>query len=161
MTDVGVHDRLIVIVGPTASGKSSLALELAGDLGGELVSADSVQVYRGLDIGSAKPSKTVQAATPHHLINVLDPREQSDAAWWAAAADDAISAIRGRGNRPIVVGGTGLYIRALLRGLVKTPTVDTAIRDALETELDALGPQALHARLKLVDPTTATRLAPA
>ena len=122
---------VLVIAGCTATGKTAAALHLARALGGELVGADSVQVYRGFDIGSAKPTPNELADTTHHLIDVLDPNQTIDAMAYAAQADRAIEAIAGRGNLPIVVGGTGLWLRALVRGLVDVPLPDPAIRGAL------------------------------
>jgi tRNA dimethylallyltransferase len=144
-----------VIAGPTATGKTSVALELARALDGELIGADSVQVYRGFDIGSAKPSADELAGVPHHLIDVLDPDQDIDAAAYASLADRAIEDVRSRGRLPIVVGGTGLWLRALLRGLVQVPPVDSDVRARLEAKVEAVGAPALHAHLAEVDPMTA------
>jgi tRNA dimethylallyltransferase len=152
--------RIVAIGGVTASGKTAAAIALARRLGGELVGADSVQVYRGFDIGSAKPTKSELAEVRHHLIDVIDPDEDIDAARYARMADAAIADIAARGRVPIVVGGTGLWMRALLRGLVELPEVDAAIRAGLEAEADALGAPALHERLRVVDPTAARRIHP-
>ena len=158
--DVDAGPSLIVVGGPTAVGKSSLALELAERLGGELVSCDSVQVYRGLDIGSAKPTSEEQARVRHHLIDLLDPREIYSAARFAEDADAAIVDITARGRVPIVVGGTGLYLRALLYGLSAAPGRDDAVRARWEAVGDRDGAAALHAALALVDPSSAERLHP-
>ncbi len=152
--------KILVIAGPTASGKTSVAVELARRYGGELVGGDSVQVYRGFDIGSAKPTTAELGTIPHHLIDVIEPTESIDAAGFAAHADRAIEAISARGHLPIVVGGTGLWLRALLRGLVELPLPDMAIRARLEDEARAVGPPALHARLAEIDPLYAAAIHP-
>lgn len=153
--------HLTVIAGPTASGKSALALELAEAWGAELVSADSQQVYRHFDLGTAKPTPAEQARVAHHLISVVEPTEAFDAARFQALADAAIADITSRGKRVIVVGGTGLYLRVLLHGVVPAPPVDPALRARLEAQAEAEGNAALHARLSQVDPGTAARLPPA
>ncbi|HYD40622.1 MAG TPA: tRNA (adenosine(37)-N6)-dimethylallyltransferase MiaA [Anaeromyxobacter sp.] len=151
---------ILVLAGPTASGKTALALELARRLGGEIVNADSQQVYRGLDAGTAKPTAEELAAVPHHLVDVVEPGEGMDAARWVALADEAIAGIASRGRLPLVVGGTGLYVRALLHGVVVAPGRDPALRAALEDEAERLGRPALHARLAAVDPDMAARIRP-
>lgn len=151
---------LVVIVGPTAAGKSRLALDLCARLGAELVSADSVQVYRGLDIGSAKPTPAERERVRHHAIDRLDPSERSDAGRWLEIAEDALRDIARRGLPAVVCGGTGLYVKALLYGLAPVPPIDGGVRDALERELAARGPEALHAELGRVDPAAAGRVAP-
>lgn len=152
--------RVLVVSGPTAAGKTDLALALARRFEGELIGADSVQVYRGFDIGSAKPTQEELAGIPHHLIDVVDPDEAIDAARYAELADTAIASVHARGRVPIVVGGTGLWLRALLRGLVALPTPDPAVRAALEAEADAIGAPALHARLVAIDPRAAAAIHP-
>jgi tRNA dimethylallyltransferase len=152
--------RVLVICGPTASGKSALALELAGRLDGEISSADSLRVYRGMDIGTAKPSTEERARIPHHLIDIADPDQPFSAADFAEAADAAIRDISSRGRRPIVAGGTGLYIRALLKGLVDSPGGADDFRQALHEEAGRLGNGALLERLRRVDPELAERLHP-
>jgi tRNA dimethylallyltransferase len=152
--------RLLVIAGPTASGKTALAIALARRLGGEIVNADSQQVYRGLDVGTAKPTAEERAAAPHHLIDVVEPGEGMDAARFVALADAAIAGIAGRGRLPIVAGGTGLYLRALLHGVVAAPGRDPALRARLEEEAARLGRPALHARLAALDPAAAARIRP-
>jgi len=147
--------KLLVITGPTASGKTQVAVELARALGGELVGADSVQVYRGLDIGSSKPTASELGGVPHHLLDVCAPDRELDAAEFARLADRAIADVRARGRLPIVVGGSGLWLRALLRGLVQLPAVDPALRAALHEQAIVLGTPALHARLREVDPLAA------
>jgi tRNA dimethylallyltransferase len=150
--------RVILVSGPTASGKSALALALAERLGGEVVNADSQQVYVGLDIGTAKPTRAEQARAPHHLYDVAQPWEQLDAARFVALADEAIAGILARGRVAIVVGGTGLWLRALRRGLVDAPPRDDALRTRLEAEARAHGLGALHDRLAAVDPESAARI---
>lgn len=150
--------ELIVIAGPTASGKTGLALEVARRVGGEVVSADSQQVYRHFDIGTAKPSAAELASAPHHLVSCVDPLEDFSAARFQRLADEAIAGIVARGRRPVVVGGTGLYLRVLLHGVVAAPGRDEALRAALVALAEAEGDAALHARLEAVDPETARRL---
>jgi tRNA dimethylallyltransferase len=147
--------RIAVIAGPTASGKTALAIALARRVGGEIVNADSQQVYRGLDVGTAKPTPEERAAAVHHLVDVVEPGEGMDASRFAALADQAIADIAGRGRVPIVAGGTGLYLRALLHGVVAAPGRDPALRARLEEEAARLGRPALHARLAAVDPEAA------
>lgn len=156
----GPEVPLLVVTGPTASGKTALALELARRFGGELVGADSVQVYRGFDIGSSKPTAEELQGIPHHLLDVREADAPLDAAEFAELADAAIAEVRQRGHVPIVVGGSGLWLRALLRGLVRVPPVDPALRARLDEEARTLGAPALHARLKEVDPLAAADIHP-
>lgn len=149
---------MIALVGPTASGKTELAAALAARLGGEVVSADSRQVYRLLDAATAKPSARMRAQTRHWLIDVADPSETYDAARFASEASRAIADIRGRGKIPIVCGGTGLYIRALLDGLSPLPPRDPSLRAGLAELARKDGPRALHARLAVVDPLAAAAI---
>lgn len=151
--------RIIVLSGPTASGKSDLAMALARAFPAEIVNADSMQVYRFLDIGTAKPSPGERAEIPHHLIDVADPDEPYNAGRYVADADRAISGIVSRGKVPLVVGGTGMYIRALLRGLDPAPS-DPAVRAGLDRRWAEEGGEALHAELARVDPETAARVHP-
>lgn len=155
-----MRPRVLVVSGPTAAGKTDAAIALARRLGGELIGADSVQVYRGFDVGSAKPTVEELGDVVHHLIDVIDPDEPIDAARYAALADAAIADVAARGRVPIVVGGTGLWLRALLRGLVELPEPDPAIRAGLEAEADAVGAPALHARLGAIDPRAAAAIHP-
>ncbi len=155
-----MRPRLLVIAGPTASGKTEAALALARALDGELIGADSVQVYRGFDIGSAKPTADELAGVPHHLIDICDPDEAIDARRFADLADRAILDVAARGKAPIVVGGTGLWLRALLRGLVDVPEVDAALRARLDAEATRVGAPAMHARLASVDPRAAEAIHP-
>jgi tRNA dimethylallyltransferase len=150
--------RISVVAGPTASGKTALAVALARRLGGEIVNADSQQVYRGLDVGTAKPTAAERAAVPHHLLDLVAPGEGMDAARFVALADAAIRDVASRGRLPIVAGGTGLYVRALLHGVVAAPGRDPALRARLEQEAERLGRPALHARLAAIDPASAERI---
>lgn len=152
--------KILVIVGPTASGKSELAVRLAQSVGAEIVNADSMQIYRGLDIGTAKPSIEEQGGIPHHLIGVAAPDQPYSAADFANAADQAIARIAACGKRAIVVGGTGLYIRALLHGLVASPGADREVRRQLQAEAEQLGNAAMLERLRQVDPELAASLHP-
>ncbi|MBI4060380.1 MAG: tRNA (adenosine(37)-N6)-dimethylallyltransferase MiaA [Elusimicrobia bacterium] len=151
----------IVIAGPTASGKTDLAAAVAKALDAEVVSADSRQVYRRLDAGTAKPSAALRARVRHWLIDCADPSERFDAARWAREASAAIADIRARGRIAIVCGGTGLYLRALLQGLSSLPPRNEAARARLSAEAARLGSPALHARLRAADPEAAARIAPA
>lgn len=151
---------VVAILGPTASGKSALGLALAGRLDGEIVCCDSMQVYRGMDVGTGKPTPAERAAVPHHLLDVVSPGEPFHAAAWAGRARAAIEAIAARGRLPLVVGGTGLYFRALVQGLFDAPPPDAAIRARHRAEADARGVPALHERLRGVDPEAAARIPP-
>ncbi|MDD5309490.1 MAG: tRNA (adenosine(37)-N6)-dimethylallyltransferase MiaA [Deltaproteobacteria bacterium] len=151
---------LLVVAGPTASGKTELAVELALALGAEIVGADSMQVYRGLDIGTAKPGGGELRGVAHHLVDVADPTEPFDAARYAALADAAIADVAARGRRVVVAGGTGLYIRTLLHGLHGAPAPEPALRASLTERARAEGPPALHRELVALDPKTAARLHP-
>ncbi len=151
---------LWVVVGPTASGKTELALRMCERLGGEIISADSVQVYRHFDIGSGKPSAEERARATHHLVDIVEPTENMDAAIWSARADDAIACVRARGRVPIVCGGTFLWVKTLLRGLAPAPTADDGVRAAHRALVDSEGRAALHAKLAEVDPVSAERLNP-
>ncbi|HEV2607697.1 MAG TPA: tRNA (adenosine(37)-N6)-dimethylallyltransferase MiaA [Xanthomonadaceae bacterium] len=148
----------IAIMGPTASGKTALAIDWARQLGGEIVSVDSALVYRGLDIGSAKPDAATLAQVPHHLIDARDPHQRYSAADFAADAMIALQDIAVRGKIPLMVGGTGLYFRALLHGLSPMPSADAALRAAIAEEGAARGWDALHAELATVDPAAARRI---
>jgi len=145
-------------MGPTASGKTALALDWAERFGGEIVSVDSALVYRGLDIGSAKPDAAEQARARHHMLDLRDPWDAYSAADFARDARAAIDGIVARGRLPILAGGTGLYFRALLAGLAEMPAADPGMRAAIEAEAAARGWPALHAELARVDPVAAARI---
>lgn len=147
--------KILVIAGPTATGKTGLALEFAKHFSGEIIGADSVQVYRGFDIGSAKPTPAELEGIAHHLIDVVDANEAIDAARFAELADAAIAAVARAGKVPIVVGGTGLWLRALLRGLVQAPPVDLEVRARLDRRAAEEGLAVLYAYLQRVDPDAA------
>ncbi len=150
--------RLVILVGPTAAGKSRAAARLALARNGEVVSCDSQQVYRGFDIGTDKPSPGLRAAVRHHLLDVADPRVQFTAADFAAGAMAAIREIHGRGKLPIVAGGSGLYVRALTEGLFPGPGRDAVLRGALEKEAADKGLPALFEELRRVDPAYAAKI---
>ena len=151
---------LVVLVGPTASGKTALALRIAEKFGGEIVSCDAVAVYRGMDIGSAKPSAEERARIRHHAIDILDADESSTAGDYARAARAAIADIDARGRLPIVTGGTGLYLRALLEGLAPAPPRDEEFRERLRKRAAERGPEYLHRLLKRVDAKAAAAIHP-
>lgn len=151
---------LVVLCGPTAVGKTALAVELAREFGGEVVGADSRQIYTGMDIGTAKPTAAERAAAPHHLIDVVDPSEDFDAGRFRALATRAIADIRAHGKVPMVVGGSGFYLRALLLGLPDLPEPDATIRAEVRAALLARGSVSLHAELGRLDAVTARRLHP-
>jgi len=157
---VVTHPPLLAIVGPTGVGKTAVAVRLAASLPLEAVNADSRQVYRGMDIGTGKPTIGEQALLHHHLIDVVDPDERYHVARFRADALEAIAGIRQRGHLPVVVGGTGLYVRSLLKGLLPAPPADPALRQELETRASTRGVPALHAELAAIDPETAGRLHP-
>lgn len=150
----------LMLLGPTGSGKSALALALAQYVPLEIVSVDSAQVYRGLDIGSAKSTPAERATVPHHLIDIRDPAQRYSAAEFARDAAAAIADIRARGRLPLLVGGTMLYAKALREGLAELPSADATLRSALEREAAERGWPALHARLTQLDAVTAARISP-
>lgn len=152
--------RILVITGPTASGKSALALQLAEQLHGEIICADSLTVYRGFDIGSAKPTAADQLRIPHHLLDIRNPIEPFTAAEFRSAAAAAITDCIRRDKRPIVAGGTGLYLRSLLHGLNSAPGEDPALRNRLRQRAEQEGADVLLKELAQVDPETAGRLHP-
>jgi tRNA dimethylallyltransferase len=152
--------RALILTGPTACGKSALALELAERFGAEIIGLDSMTVYRGMDIGTAKPTAQERARIPHHLIDVLDPWESLTVAWWLDRAAEACRDITARGKWPLFVGGTPFYLKALLHGLFPGPPANSELRQRLEAEVEREGPNALHQRLAEVDPRTAVRLHP-
>jgi tRNA dimethylallyltransferase len=150
--------RIVCLVGPTASGKTGLALELADALAAEVVSADSRQVYRGMDVGTAKPSAVERARVPHHCLDLVTPDVAMDAGAFRAAAAAAIAEIHARGRRVLVVGGTGLYVRALLYGLCPAPPRAPAVRTALRALAARTGSDELHRLLRRLDPAAAGRI---
>jgi tRNA dimethylallyltransferase len=149
--------KLVVIVGPTAAGKTALAIAIAERTGGEVISADSQQVYIGMDIGTGKASADERARVRHHVLDVIRPDQEMTAQRFIDLADAAIADLAARGRTAIVCGGTGLYVRALLLGLFDGPPAVPAIREALHAEAKATGVEALHARLAAVDPELAAR----
>jgi tRNA dimethylallyltransferase len=155
-----VFRNALILTGPTGSGKSALAVDLAERLGAEIVSMDSMALYRGLDVGTAKPDAEQRRRVPHHLIDVLEPWESASVAWWLARAAACVEEIEQRGRRALIVGGTPLYLKALLHGLFDGPPADPALRQRLNEEAGRLGSAALHARLAAVDPESAARLHP-
>ncbi|MGA7965235.1 MAG: tRNA (adenosine(37)-N6)-dimethylallyltransferase MiaA [Gammaproteobacteria bacterium] len=154
------HPPVLCIMGPTGSGKSALALELAERLPAEIVSVDSAMIYRGMDIGTDKPSREIRARIPHHLIDICDPAERYNAARFVTDATAAIAAITARKKLPILVGGTFLYFRALVHGLSPMPGADQKLRAELQAEAETRGWPALHEELARIDPPTAERIAP-
>ncbi|MBV6814520.1 tRNA (adenosine(37)-N6)-dimethylallyltransferase MiaA [Xanthomonas campestris pv. passiflorae] len=148
----------IAVMGPTASGKTALALEAAERWNGEIVSVDSALVYRGLEIGAAKPDAAMRAAVPHHLLDLREPWQVYSAAEFATDARQAIAQIVARGRLPILAGGTGLYFRALLEGLSQLPEADQTVRTSIAAEAQQIGWAGLHAQLARVDPAAAARI---
>lgn len=155
MSSGAAFPKVVIVLGPTASGKSELAVRLAEHISGEIVNADSLQIYRRMDIGTAKPSPDLLSRIPHHLLDVVEPHEPYSAAEYCRDADEAIGDIVRRGKRVIVCGGTGLYIRALTQGLLDTPGSDEAFRDELRTLAHRAGTAVLHQRLAEIDPIAA------
>lgn len=153
-----VSPKLIIIVGPTAAGKSDLAMRLAGSLGGEIISADSMQVYRHMDIGTAKPSLGERARIPHHLLDIVNPDEAFNAARFVEQADAVIQALHSRGTPALIAGGTGLYIRALLGGLFDGPDADDDLRKTYHLQREQFGPDFLYERLERIDGKAAQRI---
>jgi len=156
MPDLALFDNALILTGPTASGKSGLALTYAERNNAEIISMDSMALYRGMDIGTAKPTPTERQRIPHHLIDCLDPWERASVAWWLAEAEHATLNILQRGKRPLIVGGTPLYLKALLCGLFKGPEIDPQLRHDLEQQPADL----LYERLQPVDPKAAARIHP-
>ncbi len=154
------ENELLVVVGPTASGKTELAIRLAERHGGEVIGADSVQIYRGFDLGSGKPTAAEQARARHHLVDVASPLEPVEAQRFTELAEAAIADIRARGKRPIVCGGTFLWVKALVWGLAPMPAASPELRAEHARLAETEGRAALHARLAEVDPESAARLAP-
>ena len=157
---ISIHPSTLFILGPTASGKTALALALAQQRPIEIISVDSALVYRGMDIGTAKPSREERAICPHHLIDIIDPTEAYSAAQFAADAERLIHEIHARGRLPVLVGGTMLYVKALLEPLTELPTANEAIRAEIDAQAAQIGWPAMHAELTKVDAETAARLEP-
>lgn len=151
---------VLVIAGPTAVGKTRIAIELAKELNGEIVSADSRQIYKGMDIGTVKPLKDEQAAVKHHMLNVVNPDEPFSAGEYKRSAEKIIENIWQRNRLPIIAGGTGLYIRAVIDGLWEGPKADKELRDKLKNEEDIFGNGYLYNKLKEIDPETAEKTKP-
>jgi tRNA dimethylallyltransferase len=152
--------RVIAIVGATATGKTALAEALAEALGAEIVCADSRQVFRELEVGTGKPDPGERAIRPHHLFDALALGDRASAGWYARACAEVRDAVRSRARLPLLVGGSGLYLRAAERGLAQEPPLDAAVRERLRAETRGIRSEELHARLAARDPTTAARLAP-
>jgi len=150
--------KVVVIAGPTASGKTSIGVKLALALEGEVINADSMQVFRGMDIGTAKPTPDEQKGIPHHLLDVVDPDEEFNAAIYRRMSLSLIADISSSGRTCFIVGGTGLYIKGLLEGLFQCPRSDPVLREALYRECETLGIEALYKRLKLSDPLSARKI---
>jgi tRNA dimethylallyltransferase len=150
---------VVAVIGPTATGKTALAVALAQRLGGEVVNADSMQLYRGMDIGTAKPDLAERGGVPHHLLDLWDVREPASVAEYRQRARAEIDRLRAAGRLPLLVGGSGLYVRAVLDEL-DFPGTDPAVRARLEDELDAVGPAELHGRLARLDPAAADAVLP-
>lgn len=153
-------NKIIAIMGPTASGKTAAALEIAQHQPSEIISVDSALIYRGMDIGSAKPSAAERAAVPHHLIDIIEPTDSYSVAQFLADTRRLIDDIQARGKQPILVGGTMMYYKAMLDGLGDLPQADAALRAELDAEAATYGVPHLHARLAQLDPVTAARLKP-
>ena len=154
------HPPAIFLMGPTASGKSNIALEIARQLSVEIISVDSAQVYRHMDIGTAKPSAETMASIPHHLINLIEPYERYSAAQFREDALIVMKEITGRGKIPLLVGGTMLYFRALLEGMSELPPADSGVRMAIEKKAKDIGWLEMHKKLQQFDPIIATRIKP-
>ena len=148
------------LTGPTASGKTAIGLELAERIGAEIVSLDSMALYRGMDIGTAKPTPEQHRRVPHHLVDLVNPDTEFSLSQYVAAAHQVVAQIRQRGSEVLFVGGTPLYLKALLRGLYPGPPADWQFRREIEEELNFVGIEALHTRLQQVDPLAAARLHP-
>jgi tRNA dimethylallyltransferase len=159
-TPANPEPRVLALAGPTASGKTAAAVAIALEFGAEIISVDSALVYRGMDIGTAKPTMSERGGVPHHLVDIRDPREPFSAAEFAADASGVIAQIHARGKMALLAGGTMLYFKALFEGLAAMPPADAAVRAELESQAAAHGWPSLHAELAKVDPATAQRLAP-
>ncbi|MBF0302763.1 MAG: tRNA (adenosine(37)-N6)-dimethylallyltransferase MiaA [Desulfamplus sp.] len=155
-----MKNKIVIICGPTGIGKTGFAIEIARRFNGEIIGADSMQIYKYMDIGTAKPDKSERELAPHHLIDFLEPDKEFDVGKYMETADAAINDISSRSKLPIVVGGTGFYIKALVHGLFRDRTVDADVIKRLEQEKDEKGSHILHERLALLDPEAAQRIHP-
>jgi tRNA dimethylallyltransferase len=153
-------EPFLALVGPTASGKTEAALRVAEALGAEILSIDSMQVYRGMDVGTAKPTEEQRARVPHHLLDLVEPSEAFSVAAFQAAAREAADDVRRRGSRPLLVGGSGLYLRAVVDRL-EFPGTESDVRGELEEEAAAVGAERMHGRLAEMDPVAASKIEPA
>ena len=156
--DPQLLQQCLFLAGPTASGKSALAVPLAEQIGAEILCLDSMTVYRGLEIGTAKPTPAERQRVPHHLLDLADPHEEFSVSMYLPRAEQVCREILARGRTPFFVGGSGLYLRSLLRGLFEGPAADWSFRQAMQTLAEQEGPDSLHRRLTQVDPVTAARL---
>jgi tRNA dimethylallyltransferase len=154
----GEFDDCWFLSGATAVGKTAVGLALAQRLGAEIVSLDSMAIYRGMDIGTAKPTAAQRSAVPHHLLDIADPADEFSVAQYVEAAAAVVADVRARGKQPLFVGGTPLYLKSLLRGLFAGPPADWRLRDEIERELADAGPAALYERLQYLDPVAASRI---
>jgi tRNA dimethylallyltransferase len=153
-------NKIIIICGPTGVGKTGFAIGLAQKIRAEIVGADSMQIYRGMDIGTAKPTAAEQAAVVHHMVDIVDPGQDFDAAEYGRMAEKCVVALLSKGTTPLVVGGTGLYLKALIYGLAEAAASDSQVHDRLAAELARSGPRFMHQRLAQVDPPSARRIHP-
>lgn len=160
MSEATAKPKLIVICGPTGIGKTAAAIEVAETFAGEIINADSMQVYRSMNIGTAKPTAAEQARIPHHLVDVVDPVEDFDAARFSLQARKIVNDLTRRRVIPVVAGGTGLYIKAMLYGLFQTDPPDPVVRRKIQAEADRIGTDAMHRRLKDIDPEAAAHIHP-
>ena len=160
MTPIYLKSKIIVICGPTAVGKTSFAIELASMFNGEIVGADSMQIYRHMDIGTAKPNQEEQARICHHMIDIIDPDQPFDAAQYAKMAFEHIQYLESQNLNRFIVGGTGLYIKSLLHGMFESKSSNSTVRNRLKAEASELGIKFLHERLKNCDPETAGQIHP-
>ncbi len=160
MANPEVFQNVLILTGPTGCGKSRAALHLATELNAEIISVDSMTIYRGMDIGTAKPTLEERQTIPHHLIDVLDPWESASVAWWLDRAAETCREIEARGKKALFVGGTALYLKAMISGLFDGPPANEEIRQRLEIEAEELGKDVLHQRLQVVDPTLGAKLHP-
>lgn len=152
------YDRIVCVVGPTASGKTKMAVELAKQLGGEVISCDSMQIYRGMDVGTAKPTDEEMQEIPHHMIDIAEPDEDFSVGRYVEMADACVQDVLSRGKTAVIAGGTGLYVDSLIAGRSFAPVPSTGKREMLERRAEAEGVEVLHRELSEVDPETAARL---